>query len=136
QIEIKAAALHAALERARREDNRRQAGRRPETFLRAAITGVDGPPPDVERLTAERADRVDNRQRAVLARDWRQRVNRVQHPSGGFGLHDRNDVGTRGLERFPQRVWVAGSAPLHLEARDRGAVAFAHLSEAIAEIPR
>ncbi len=134
EIQIEAAALHAAAERARREDDRRQAGRRPETFLRAAIARVDGPRADVERMAAERADRIDNGQRAVLPRDRRERVDGIQHAGGGFGLHHGDDLSGRRLERFPQRVRIAGPSPLDVEAPDGSAVALAHLRETIAEV--
>ena len=52
---------------------------------------------DVERMAAERRDRVDDRQRAVLARDRRQLADRVQHARGRLGVDHRDDVGRRRL---------------------------------------
>ena len=104
QIEVEAAALHAPLERARREDDRRQAGRRAEAFLRAAVAGVDAPGADVERVTAERRDGVDDRQRAVLARDGRESLDRVQHARRRFRVHHRHDVGRRRLRALVRRA--------------------------------
>ena len=89
---------------------------------------------DVERMAAERRHRVDDRQRAVLARDRRQLLDRVQHAGRRFRVHHRHDVGRRRLQRAPQRVGIARPAPLDVEPRDRRAVALAHLREPIAEV--
>ena len=47
---------------------------RAQALLRAAVARVDAPAADVERMAAERRDRVDDDERAVLARDRRQRL--------------------------------------------------------------
>ena len=95
QVEVEAAARDAPLERPRPEDDRRQARRRAETFLRAAVARVDAPGADVERMPAERGDGVDDRQRAVLARDRRQLLDRIEHAGRRLGVHQRHDVGRR-----------------------------------------
>jgi hypothetical protein len=79
EIEIEAAALHAPLERPRSEHHRREARRTAQTFLGAAEARIDPPAVDVERMTAERGDRVDDGQRAVLARDRGQLIDGIEH---------------------------------------------------------
>ena len=66
EIEIETLALDGALHRARREDDRRQSGRRAKSLLRAAVADVDAPGAHLECDRAKRRDRIDNRQGVEL----------------------------------------------------------------------
>ena len=127
--------MHAPLERARTEDDRRQTRRRAEAFLRAAVARVDAPRADVERMPAERRDRVDDRQRAVLARDRRELA---RPDSARRSTFPRAPCATMSagvaFRARAQRVGIAGAAPLDVEPRHRRAVALAHLRQPIAEV--
>ena len=115
QIEVEAAALHAPRERARAEHDRRQARRRAQTFLRAAVDGVDAPGADIERMAAERRDRVDDRERAVLARDRRQLARPDSARPSTFRPAPSPRCRRAPPSAPPQRVGIARASPLDVE---------------------
>src|SRR5947199_5638200 len=92
EIEIEAAALDTPLECPRREDDRRQSGRRAQTFLRAAVDRVEAPCRYIERMAAERRDRVHDRQSVVLPRNRRQLANRIEDAGRFLRMNQTDDL--------------------------------------------
>ena len=89
---------------ARGKRNRRQTRRRAQPLLRAAVTGVSAPAPDIDRVRAERRHRIDDRQRAVPPRDRADLGHGIQHARGRLGVHHRDDVGSVGLRARVRRA--------------------------------
>ena len=138
QIEIERSARRAGLRtqasRARGKRNRRQTRGRAQSLLRAAVTGVRAPSPDIDRVRAKRRDRIHDCQRAVPLRDRADLGHGIQHPRRRLGVHHRDDVGAVGVERAFDQRRVARAPPFDVHARHRRAVALEHLRQPITEI--
>ena len=98
-----------------RERDRRDAGRRADALLRAAVRRRRCPSGHVERVAAQRGDRVHNGQRAVLAGDRRDLLDRVEHAGRGLGVHHRHHVGA--LRRSARRTASGSTARPHSYSR-------------------
>ena len=135
QVEVEAAALHAPLERARTEHDRRQTRRARRDTSACSCSTRRCPtrrhPADGRRTTSPR--------RRSSAHHARAR----SRPARATGFSTPVDVSActiatmsagAGPSARAQRVGIARAAPLDVEPRHRRAVALAHLRQPIAEI--
>lgn len=71
----------------------------------------------------------------MLVRDRGHGRHGIQHAGGRFRVHDGDEVGLVLVQRVPDRVRIARTAPLDVETPDDGAVTAADLGETLSEIP-
>ena len=90
------AACRDPLDRARRERDRREAGRHAEALLGAGVGGVDPPPVDLDRDPAERRDGVDEQQRVGVAQRGERR-DVVLDAGRRLRVHHRDEARVRVL---------------------------------------
>ena len=123
EVEVPRGARRLALayrfHRARAESHRRQPRRRTDSFLRAAVAGVNLPAVDLQRHASERRHSVGHHQRAVRVRHLRDFLDRLMNSGRSLGVHDRHQLGHLGrLQRLLDPLGFDDSAPLGVHLMD------------------
>src|SRR5262245_15782340 len=85
-------------------------------------------------MTAKRRHSVHDRERAVLASDRCELLDRVAHASRRFRVHHADDVGALVAKLVAKLLWIDRSPPLDLDASNRGAIPLENLCEPVTKV--
>jgi hypothetical protein len=121
-------------QRARAGDHERKSGRGAQGFLARGQRDVDAPRLLAQLLAADGADTVDYGQRAVLARDPRDLLDRRAHAGGGIHVGDRDQLRRRTRQRALERAEIRHITERRAHLLDARALALEDRAHAVAEI--
>src|ERR1035437_3796014 len=122
-----------ALQGARRDGDRRQAGRAAEPFLGATVGEVDAVFVDHHRHAAQRGHAIGNGQRVDFVGRFADRLRLVVESGGSLGLYEGDHARAFAADEVAGLLRVKGLAPGLGEADDFAAVAAGHFADAVTE---
>ena len=127
------AAFGGDFHRAWAERNGREAGRCAETFLRAAVNGVDLPIIEPDGASAKGRDGIEEEKRAGVVSEFRNFFDRRERAGGRFGVDDGDEFRALAFEGVGDLLRFDDAAPGSFDFRDFRAAAFRHIDHAGAE---
>ena len=123
-----------SLHRFRGKSDRRQTGGTAQTFLGSAVTDIDPPFVHFHRVTAQRGNRIDEEEGLrEFFHHGGKFFQGLKDPGGGFGMDQRQDLGTECPELLLHVRGLKRLAPGSGKFLDLGPAAPGNLHHALAE---